>query len=214
MQKKLLTYIAISTLMFIASTTINAFSFGSKTNWNPSVNSNTVVDEDDNGEGLEIVVQAIRDALQESQNAKVEGFNLGLTNVKVELNTVVTGKLGGKIKFLIFSFGKTKTKENSSTITLSLSVPKPAGAPQAVDTATLRKALAKAIVEAKESYKVASKIDPRLTSGTVSLSFKFVVKDETGGGGGVPSINIIPIGLEGSGEYSKAQVHTITLTFS
>ena len=168
--------------------------------------------ENDDGAEMEAVVAAIREALAQSQTVKFDGFP-SLSGAKLELNTVVTKQAGGKIKFLIFSFGKTKSTESSSTVTVELSAPKPSGAvSSAVDTSKITKALAQAIVEAKQSFVAAAKIDPRLTQSKVTLAFKFQVKSSTNGG--ITVTDIIPVGLEGSGEITKAQIHTITLTFS
>jgi hypothetical protein len=172
--------------------------------------ADSVVENDDGAE-MEAVVAAIREALQQSQNVKIADFPV-LSGVKLELNTVVTKTTGGKIKFLIFSFGKTKSTESSSTVTVELTAPKPQGATSSVDPTKLTKALAQAIVEAKQSFVAAAKIDPRLTQSKVTLAFKFQVKTQTSGS--VTITDIIPVGLEGSGDLSKAQVHTITLTFT
>lgn len=168
--------------------------------------------ENDEGAEMDAVVGAIREALVQSQSVKVDGFP-ALSGAKLELNTVVTKTAGGKIKFLIFSFGKTKSTESSSTVTVELSAPKPSGVVSStVDTSKITKALALAIIEAKQSFVAAAKIDPRLTQSKVTLAFKFQVKTSTSGGAVLT--DILPVGLEGSGDISKAQIHTITLTFS
>lgn len=163
----------------------------------------------DDGEEMDAVVKAVHDALQQSQNVKVEGFP-SLAAVKLELNTVVTKTGGGKIKFFIFSFGKTKSSESSSTISVELSVPRAQGTPSSTppDPNKIAEALAGAIVQAKESFVAASRIDPRLTQSKVTLAIKFVVKSQTGGG-----VVIVPIGLEASGDITKSNVHLISLTF-
>jgi len=168
--------------------------------------------EDDDGAEMDAVVGAIREALAQSQSVKVENFP-SLSGAKLELNTVVTKQAGGKIKFLIFSFGKTKSTESASTVTVELSAPKASGTPSStIDTSKITRALALAIIEAKQSFVAAAKIDPRLTQSRVTLAFKFHVKTSTNAG--VTLTDILPVGLEGSGDITKAQIHTITLIFS
>lgn len=170
------------------------------------------VPKDEEGATLESVVEIIRGALKEAQSNNVTGFP-PLKTAAIGLNTTVTKETGGKIKFLIFTIGKTKETENASTLELEMQPPTTAnaGAPNAIDPEKLKFALAKAVNLAKIAILNANSGVPKLSTAKVSIEIKFAVKRDTSGG--VEVTDIIPVGFEGTGKLEKTKVHTLKLTF-
>jgi hypothetical protein len=166
----------------------------------------------DDGATLDAVVNIIRDALKEAQTNNVTGFP-PLKTVSIGLNTTVTKEGGAKIKFLIFTIGKTKETENASTLSLEMQPPATsnAGTPSSIDPEKLRITLAKAINLAKVAILNANGGTPKLITSKVEVEIKFAVKNETSGG--VEVTDIIPIGFEGTGKLEKTKVHSLKLTF-
>ncbi len=176
----------------------------------------TVTAQNSKNEGgvpMELVVKAIQEALKEAESVEVPHFDLALTGVTVELKTIVTKRKGIGINFWIFSFGKSKEWAASSTITITLTAPEqPAVKVEFYDPEKLKHVMSGAIIEAKKGYVAASAIDQNLTDRSVTLNFNFAVTSETKGG--INITDIIPVGVEVSGSYSKSFVHSIELVFT
>lgn len=164
-----------------------------------------------NGVELSTVVKAIQEVLIESEKSPVAGFP-ALSSVEVSLQSTVTKEAGGKIKFLIFSIGGGRTTEQASTLTFELTPPKPAGpAVAGVDPAQFKKSLTQQIQAAKVSFLETQKLKLPLVTSKVTIEVKFAIDKKISGG--IETAELLPIGVEVTGEVSKNEAHSATLTF-
>ena len=132
-----------------------------------------------------------------------------LKQVSLTLQTVVTGKAGGTIKLLIFTFGSTYKKSTAQQIDLILEPP-PANAAINVGTGDVAAALEAAIESAVNGAAGDSTAPvPLKTTGlTVSLSFTV---EKTGNAGVKPQIVLLSPDV--SVDTDKTAVNTIKIQF-
>jgi hypothetical protein len=157
---------------------------------------------------LSEVVNEMKRSLQEAENATPSSFKLKLSSVTVELKTTVSTKFGGGLNLWIFSFGASEEKETASSVKIILGAPA-----KTRDTSALgleKFDLTRAIVEAKRAYIAASDIDPTLSKHELTVDISFLVKRSVEGG---VKIELIPIGIDIGGKYSKSHEHKLTLVF-
>lgn len=159
--------------------------------------------------GIDVVINAVRDALKEAQNNNVPNFP-PLKSVEITLSTVASKEGGAKFKILVFSIDTTGLDESASTIKLTMQPPTTKqGTSAAVNPANYEKALAAALNMAKEGVVAANRAGPpNLITSNIEIEIKFTVTGKGGGG-----ISLEPIGLDLSGKLSKSQIHTLKLVF-
>lgn len=157
---------------------------------------------------IEKVLLEVQRALQ---NARTRTADAGFPELKVvtlTLQTVITKGVGGKIKFLIFSFGRTWEQEKSHQMVLRLTPPPPA--PQSLGPPKLSEELANAIVDAAQGVRKARSGDPPLLLDTFDLSLSFVVTLDDSGG---LEFKLEPVSFELKGNLKSKALHRIELSF-
>lgn len=162
------------------------------------------------------VVSLIRSALEEAQTNNVKGFPK-LSKATVSLNTVATKGGGLVFKFLVFTIGTKIESEQTSVLTFELTPPPTvdSGATASIDPNKVKLALAQALNSAKQSVieingKTGTGQPPILSTSKVVIELKFAVSKS--GSGGV-DVQLLPIGIEGTGSVKRNQVHSLTLVF-
>jgi len=156
-----------------------------------------------------VIASVLSEVQRAVQNAQIRtaGSNFPqLDAVTITLQTVIVKAGGFKIKFLVFSFGKTWQQERSHELVLTLKPAKPAAA----SVRTLAGGLEDAIVDAAEGVKDALTGTPPLALQTFKASVSFVVIEDASGGA---SFTIEPITLELKGNLKNKAIHKIDLTF-
>jgi NTP-dependent ternary system trypsin peptidase co-occuring protein len=107
--------------------------------------------------------------------------------------------------------------ETAATLTLQMKPPtaKPKVNVQGVNPATLKSALAGAIVAAQQAFNETREVNDRLKSSLrtnrVEIALKFTVKKQVQGG--VDTAQLLPIGISAGGTYSRSEIQTITLVY-
>lgn len=155
---------------------------------------------------IDQVLSEIQKAQQNAQNRITDPDFPELESVLLTLQTAVTIGVGGKIKFLIFSFGMSWEKEQSQELVLTLTPPRPGGPKMR----SLADELADAIVDAAEGVKKAKTGEPPLLLDRLNASIAFVVTEQVSGGA---SFEIKLVTLELSGNLKKKALHKIELRF-
>ena len=156
-----------------------------------------------------VIASVLSEVQRAVQNAQIRtaGSNFPqLDAVTITLQTVIVKAGGFKIKFLVFSFGKTWQQERSHEWVLTLKPAKPAAA----SVRTLAGGLEDAIVDAAEGVKDALTGTPPLALQAFKASVSFVVIEDASGGA---SFTIEPITLELKGNLKNKAIHKIDLTF-
>lgn len=159
--------------------------------------------------GIDLVINAIRDALKEAQDNNVPNFP-PLKSVDITLSTVASKEGGAKFKILVFSVGGKVSDEAASTLKVTMKPPTTKeGVAASLNPATYKKALAAALNVAKEAVVASNQAGtPKLDTTNIEIEVKFTVKKDGEGG-----ISLVPIGLDVSGKLSKSQIHTLKLVF-
>jgi hypothetical protein len=172
---------------------------------------------DINGVDLPTVVKAVNEALVEAQDNNVKGFP-DLTNVTLSVSGTAAKSVGGKVTFLVFSFGPSVEFDNAMTLNVKLNAPSTTSRIElsAFSETELKTALARAINAAKVAYLqvvTALASAPTLSKLIPSVDFevKFTVQKSISGG--VTIANILPIGLEVNGKVAATQVQSVKLSF-
>lgn len=163
---------------------------------------------------LALVVKAIEDALELSQQNPVAGFP-PLQSVTVKVQTTVSKDAGGKVTILVFNIGGKYGIQNSVSMTLELKPPPAKGpgiAPSSVNVEDIRDALAKQIQAAKLGYLSASAKAKTLKTDKVEISVQFTASKEISGG--VDTAKLFPIGISADGKWTQDTGNTITLIFT
>jgi hypothetical protein len=156
-----------------------------------------------------VIARVLSEVQRAVQNARIRTAGSDfpqLDAVTITLQTVIVKAGGFKIRFLVFSFGKTWQQERSHEMVLTL---KPTRAP-AASVRTLADGLEDAIVDAAEGVKDALTGTPPLSLQTFKASVSFVVIEDASGGA---SFTIEPITVELKGDLKKKAIHKIDLTF-
>jgi hypothetical protein len=153
---------------------------------------------------IEEVLSEVQKALQEAQSKIQDPDFPKLDSVVLTLQTAITVGVGGKLKFLIFSFGMTWQREQAQELVLTLT---PLGA-SSLEEKSLSSQLAKAIVEAADGVRNAKTGTSPLDLNALNVSITFIVTKEGSGG-----ITIAPVTLELSGNLKKKALHKIELKF-
>lgn len=163
--------------------------------------------------GLGAVVQAIEDALTESEKYEVPGFP-PFQSATVTAATTVEKQGTGQLKLLVFNLGGGKTVDNAMTMTLGLEPPSPpkGSKVQSFNPVDIKNALVKMIVAAKLGFVSANSATRALQTDTVDVQIEFKVTAQ--GTGGVDTGSILPVGISVAGKYSRAVGNTIKLVFS
>ncbi len=162
---------------------------------------------------LNTVVQAIKDALDESDKYEVPAFP-PFQSATVSVATTVEKELGGQLKLFVFNVGAVQTVDNASTLTFELLPPKPPTVAhvQAFNPVDIKNMLAKEITAAKLGFVAANAQTKALQADKVEIEIEFTVK--TQGSGGVDTGTILPVGITINGKYSQKSGNTIKLVFS
>lgn len=160
---------------------------------------------------LATIVKLADEAVKEQAEVTPQGFP-GLRTVEISLNVGVAKDGEGKLKFFVFSIGPSGSSEKSSKITLLLNRPELKSASlQSIDQKEWKLTLAKAIALAKQSFVHAQSVSKSLKTRKVEIEMAFIVK--VGGGGGIDTGDLLPVGIEFSGHTENSSVHTLKLTF-
>ena len=154
---------------------------------------------------VEQILSEVQKALQNAQGKINDPDFPELESVVVTLLTAITMAGGGKIKFLIFSFGMSWEKETSQELVYSL-VPPPAGPKMA----SVADQLTDAIVDAAEGVKKAKTGKPPLVLDRFNALVAFLVIEEVSGSG---EFKLQPVTLELSGKLKRKALHKIELKF-
>jgi hypothetical protein len=163
---------------------------------------------------LAVVVQAIKDALTESEKYDVPAFPR-FQSATVSVATTVEKEGTAGVKFYVFNLGGTRNVSNASTLTFELlpPPPPPRGAHvQSFNPVEIKNALVKQIAGAKLGFVSANSQTKALQADKVEVQIQFTVKAQ--GSGGVDTGPIFPIGLTLSGKYSQQSGNVIKLVFS
>ena len=156
-----------------------------------------------------VIARVLSEVQRAVQNARIRTAGSDfpqLDAVTITLQTAIVKEGGFKIRFLVFSFGKTWQQERSHEMVLTL---KPTRAP-AASVRTLADSLEDAIVDAAEGVKDALTGTPPLSLQTFKASVSFVVIEDASGGA---SFTIEPITVELKGDLKNKAIHKIDLTF-
>ena len=162
--------------------------------------------EEKKGPVIARVLSEVQRAVQNAQIRTAGSDFPQLDTVTITLQTVIVKAGGFKIRFLVFSFGKTWEQERSHEMVLTLKPIKAAGA----SARTLADGLEDAIVDAAEGVKDALTGTPPLSLQTFKASVSFVVIDDASGGA---DFTIEPITIELKGNLKNKAIHKIDLTF-
>jgi NTP-dependent ternary system trypsin peptidase co-occuring protein len=162
--------------------------------------------EEKKGPVIARVLSEVQRAVQNAQIRTAGSDFPQLDAVTLTLQTVIVKAGGFKIRFLVFSFGKTWDQERSHEMVLTLKPTKPAGA----SVRTLADGLEDAIVDAAEGVKDALTGTPPLSLQTFKASVSFVVIDDASGGA---DFTIEPITIELKGNLKNKAIHKIDLSF-
>jgi hypothetical protein len=163
---------------------------------------------------LGLVVKAIEDALEVSQQNPVAGFP-PLQSATVKVQTTISKDAGGKVTILVFNVGGKYGTQNATSMTLELKPPSPKGpeiAPSSVNVEDIKDALAKQIQAAKVGYLSALARAKSLKTDKVEISVQFEVSTEVSGG--VDTGKLLPIGISADGKWTRDTGNTITLVFA
>ncbi len=162
---------------------------------------------------LGAVVQAIKDALDESEKYQVRNFP-PFQSATVSVMTTVEKQVGGGVKLFVFNLGATGTLDNASTLTFELSPPAPPKGPriESFSPVDIKNALASQIAVAKLGFVSVNAQTQALQANKVEIEIAFTVKTEVSGG--VDTGTILPVGITINGTYSQETGNTIRLVFS
>ena len=161
------------------------------------------------GAAVEAVIDAIQQALAESEAEEVPGFP-PLKSVTIKLQTEAARSVGGGIAVYVFSLDSHYTAETASTLELKL-VPPGERPPRRLRPEELTQALARAIHSAKVGAARAATGKPPFTLAAADIDLKFAV--ETTGSAGA-KVALVPLGAEAGGKLNRNQVQTIALSFA
>jgi hypothetical protein len=166
--------------------------------------------------GIAPVLAAVHDALVEAAQYQQPGFP-DLSSITITLATDTSKDASGKIKLFIFTIGGGPSSDATSTITVQMKPPTQKAAPniQGVNPATLKFALAQAIVAAQVAFNEARQINDELKTtlrtNKVQVEVKFTVKKQIQGG--VDTATLLPVELSAIGTYSKSEIQTVALAY-
>ncbi len=163
----------------------------------------------DEGAALGLVFNVIRESLKEAQTNNVPGFP-PLKDVTISLQVVSSVVASAGINLYVFTIGTKYTNETASTIKLSMKPPDTKAGSLSGAADKLRLALARAINLAKVGVLNGNQEQPPLRMSNIDIELKFAIKIE--GSGGV-KVELLPLGLEGTGKLERNKVHTVTLKF-
>ena len=156
------------------------------------------------------VLREIQEGLAQTQTRLKELGMPALASVTLTLKTEVSSDKEGKIKVLIFTFGKTWKKETSQEIVLSMIPPPASPGGMAFVGPVLSERLAKAILGAAEGVQSAREGTPPLEVGSLSIDMGFIVEESKGGGG---SLEISPVTVDLKGDLSHKAIHQMKVEF-
>ena len=132
-----------------------------------------------------------------------------LKSVKLTLQTVATGKVGGKISFWVITIGRSLQKEASQEVVLEL-VPPKAGNPANISSESFTKALEDSILDAAQGIQGADEgtIPLKLNSLAVTLGFTVTAEGTAGA-----KLTLAPVTLDISGQKDKKVVHKLEVSY-
>jgi hypothetical protein len=163
----------------------------------------------DEGAELDLVFNVIRQSLKEAQTNNVPGFP-PLKDVSISLQVVSSVVASAGINLYVFTIGTKYTNETASTIKLTMTPPATKAGTLSGATDKLKLALARAINLAKIGVMNGNREQPLLRMSNIDIELKFAVKVE--GSGGV-KVELLPLGLEGTGKLERNKIHTVALKF-
>ena len=159
---------------------------------------------------LEDLVREVKVALlkveQHAANANLPPFS----TAELELNTVQSAGLNGKISFLIVEIGGAGSEQITNSVRLTLLPPPPKSSS---DVANLKFAdsLAESIIAGAQAIAVAKKGSPPLKAKELQVSVKFVIIRDAEG---KLSIKYPPFEIAGGGSVSDSAIQSITVRYS
>lgn len=161
--------------------------------------------------GAEIsdVVSQVKAALSDVQTDLADSNLPPLKQVKLSLKTTLGKKVGASFKLLVITIGGSWEEEKVQQLDLVL-VPPSAGNPKQIATESVTQALKDAILSAAIGVRDASSGSIPLKLSNLDVTLGLTVK-EGGEAGAKPEI--LPITLNLSGGLSKAQIHTLVVSF-
>ncbi|MGF6859281.1 trypco2 family protein [Paraburkholderia sp. CI3] len=169
-------------------------------------------DETSDSGSVEIrtVLSQIQQALANVQTTLAESNLPPLSEVTLDLQTVVKVKGSGSASLWIVTVGGSLEKDKIQQIVLSLVPPKP-GNPKNVAAETLTHALEQAIVSAAQGVKDANKGGVPLRPSKLSVTLQFTVEGNANGDIGT---KITPITADFKGDLTKTAIQKLTVNFA
>jgi hypothetical protein len=158
---------------------------------------------------IQAVVAEVKEALANVQTKLAKNQLPPLKSVKLTLQTVATGKVGGKISFWVISIGGSIQKETSQKIVLELGPPK-AGNPTKISSESFTKALEDSILDAAQGVQGVGTGDTPLQVNSLSVTLGFTVTAEGTAG---TKLTLAPVTLDLSGQKDKKVVHTLEVSY-
>ena len=159
------------------------------------------------GAELAAVVDAVQQALTESETRSVPGFP-PLKSATVKLQTEASRGVDGEIALYVLAIGSRYSADTTSTIELKL---KPGTAERTLaPAAELKDALAKAIALAKAAAARAGQGTPPFSVAEVEIEVKFAV--ERSGSAGA-KVKLVPVGVDVGGSLGRNAVQSLVLVF-
>jgi hypothetical protein len=160
------------------------------------------------------VIEAIKKEIQAAQQVVIGEPKLGLTEVILEINALVTRSTKGGVKVLVASFITGPSLEGglenaqSQKITISLKPPEPIITQSGLDLSRLD--IANTIVLLRRELQAGLASEPRLLPSKLDIEIEFSVQKDLEGSGG---IKLIFVEIGPKVKRSSKNLHKITLHF-
>jgi hypothetical protein len=165
----------------------------------------------ESGAAIDSVLAEVQNGLAVAQT-EIEKLRMPpLESVTLTLQTEYNSKAGPKLKLFVLSFGATWERQRSNELVLKLVPPNPGKSVQMSKTEGLSDQLVEALVSVAVGVKDASNRKPPLNLESLKAEFGFVVKTSVNG---AAKFEILPVGVELGGDFSKKAVHKIAVSFA
>ncbi|WKN46529.1 trypco2 family protein [Tunicatimonas pelagia] len=161
---------------------------------------------------LDLVVSEIQKGLMIVQTELAEESIPQLKSVEMTFQTTKSIKKGGKVKILVFSFGKEWSSEKSHKVKIKLVPPKPFSKDEISSEKNVAKDLSDLIINTSRAIQDMESGEPPLELSEFTTELNFVTVRGTNGGVGV-EFDIIPVTVEASGNLENKAIHTISVTY-
>ncbi|SAK66086.1 trypco2 family protein [Caballeronia ptereochthonis] len=159
---------------------------------------------------IESVLNQVQQALANVQSTLAESNLPPLSEVKLDLQTVVKVKVGGGVTLWVISVGGHWEQDKAQQVVLTLKPPSP-GAERNVASASLTQTLEETIVSAAKGVKDAEKSRVPLKPSALDLTLQFTVETNVNADVGP---KITPITADFSGDVTKTAIQKLTVSFA